>query len=278
MKSYFSGYLTQTEVQTHTSRRNITKVAIIIDTHQKFNSLCSVLEDIGRQKLYQTKIDIYIVDNASDNRTQAYLQKFNFAAIKVLKPGKKLRESGCFYDGLQYVSKLKYDYIWLLDDDVHLDPLALSTLITTLQDHDEVGLVGSQFYQRKEPNTIQELGRLINDNYAPLKTKFGKENHILNEEILGNPPYIKVENCAAKSLLLRHRLLPHIGVFKDFCLHFDDVDLCLRVKKAGWIIAINPSSIVWQNSPELNLWSWIDYYNQCSLYYWQKYSPDILEQ
>ncbi|WP_414551867.1 glycosyltransferase family 2 protein [Anabaena sp. CCY 0017] len=275
MKSYFSGFLTQPEVQTHSSLRHITKVAVIIETHQKFNSLCSVLEDIGKQKLYQTKIDVYIVDNDLNSKIQGYLQKFNFAHIKVLQPSKKPGDSSNFYYGLQFVSKLKYDYIWLLDDDVHLDPLALSTLITTLQEYDEVGLVGSQVYYRKEPKTIQEFGGLINGKQVQSKISCGKKENILNEELLQSKPYIRVEHCTSKSLLLRHRVLQHIGVFKNFCLHFDDVDLCLRVKKAGWIIALNPSSIIWHNSENLGS-SWIDYYNECNLYYWHKYRPDLL--
>lgn len=276
MKSYFSGFLTQPEVQTHISHRQITKVAIIIETDHNFNSLCSVLEDIGRLKLYQTKIDIYIVDKDSDNRTQAYLEQFNFDHIKVLHTGENLDKSGGFYYGLKYVSQLKYDYIWLLDDDVRVDPLALSTLITTLQNHDEVGLVASQLYQRKEPQTIQEFGRLINGEQPLSKTKYGKYYNILNEELLQNEPYIKVDNCAAKSLLLRHCVVQHIGLFKDFWLEFDDLDLCLRVKVAGWIMAVNPSSIIWQNAPNLEFHTWIDSDNECNLYYWQKYRPDFL--
>ncbi len=276
MKSYFSGFLTQPEVQNHTSHRHITKVAVIIDGHHKFNSLCSLLEDISKQKLYQTKIDIYIVDQDSSHRTQAYLQKFNFAAIKVIKPSKNLCKSKSYYYGLQFVSKLKYDYIWLLDHDVHLDPLALSTLINTLQDHDEVGLVASKIYQRKNSHTLEEIDKLMNGDHAPSKTQLGNQNNIIREELLYSKPYIKVENCANKSILLRHQVVQRIGIFKDFWFQFEDVDLCVKVKKAGWILALNPSSIVWQNLPDLESCTWIDYYNECNLYYWQKYRPDLL--
>ncbi len=276
MESYFSGYLAQPEVQTHISRKHIKKVAIIIETDHNFNSLFSVLEDIGRLKLYQIKIDIYIVDHALDHKIQAYLGKFNFADIKVLQPSKNLGDSGTFYYGLQFVSQLKYDYIWLLDDNVRLDPLALNALITTLQDHDEVGLVGSQFYRRQEPQTIQEFGNLINGEHPQSKTKFGRQNHTLSEELLYSQPYIRVEACAAKSLLLRHQVVQYIGVFKNSCIYFDDLDLSLQVKKAGWIIAVNPSSIIWENLPDWEFCPWIDYYNECNLYYWQKYRPDIL--
>lgn len=276
MKSYLSGFLAQPEVQAHIYTQHITKVAVIIDTHQHLSSLSLVLADVGKQKLYQTKIDIYIVNNADEHPSQAYLQKFDFADIRVLHPDKDLGNYGGFYYGLRFVSKLRYDYIWLLDDDVRVDPLALTTLITTLQENHEVGLVGSQIYKIKEPKTIQEFGRLINDGKAPAKINFGNYSNIINEEILKSKPYIRVDNFTDKSVLLRHKIVKHIGVFKDYCLHHNDIDLCWRVKQAGWIIAVNPSSIIWYDSLEPDFWSGINYDYECSFYYWQKYRPDFL--
>jgi GT2 family glycosyltransferase len=273
--SYFSGFLAQPEVQAQTSSQHITKVAVIIETHEQLSCLCSLLEDIGKQKLYQTKIDIYVVNNATEDVTPADLQRFYFADIRLLQPGKYLGNYGGFYYGLRFVSKLRYDYVWLLDDDVRLDPLALTTLITTLQENHEVGLVGSQIYQLKEPKTIQEFGRLINDGKPQAKINFDKNGNILNDEILKSKPYIRVEDFTDKSLLLRHKIVKH-GVFKGYRLHYNDIDLCSRVKQAGWIIAINPSSIIWYNSLAPDFWSGINYDYECSFYYWQKYRPDLL--
>lgn len=275
MNSYFSAFWTKPELENHLYAEQIMKVAVIIDTDNQVNSLGLLLEDISKLKLYQTKIDIYIVNNQSNDIDIIKYAKFGFAHLQVIQPSKKLDTRGGFYYGLQLVSKLKYDYIWLLDDDLRLDPLALSTLITTLQNHNEVGLVSSQLYHREEPMTIQELGRLINHRSLPSHTKISQLNNIFHKNIKGKS-YIKVEFCAAKSILLRQRVVHNLGINTDTYAEFEDIDLCLRVKQAGWILAVNYHSIIWQNYPQLPLSNLIDYQQDCDFYYWQKYRPDLL--
>lgn len=277
VKNYFLGFLAQPQAITHISYVSNIKVAILIVTHNKLNYICSLLEDVCKLKLYQTKIDIYVVDNASDDGTQAYLEKFSFANVKVLQTGSNLGGSGGFSYGLQVVSQLEYDYIWLLDDDVHLDPLALSSLIKTLQNHDEVGLVGSQIRKLKEPHTIQEIGSFINDAKAHLKINFANQSNINNEDILQGKSYLSVDVCAAASLLIRRQVVQQIGLFENYFLHFDDVEWCLRAKQAGWIVAVNPHSIIWHDSPDFKCRPWINYYDERNLCYcWQKHRPDLL--
>ena len=78
---------------------------------------------------------------------------------------------------------------------------------------------------------------------------------------------------SAVALLYSWRL----GVFEDYFLHFDDVEWCLRAKLAGWIIAVNPASIVWRYSPDFKCRPWINYYDERNLCYcWQKHRPDFV--
>jgi GT2 family glycosyltransferase len=194
-----------------------------------------------------------------------------------LQTGSNLGGSGGFSYGLQFVSQLEYDYIWLLDNDVRLDPLALETLVQTLQNHPEVGLVGSQIRKLQEPNTIQEVGSFINTTKAHLKTNFGNYSNISNEEILKGRAYINVDVCAAASLLVRKEIVQQIGLFEDYFLHFDDVEWCLRAKQAGWIVAVNPDSIVWHHSPDFKCRPWVNYYDERNLCYcWQKHRPSLV--
>jgi hypothetical protein len=253
------------------------KVATVIVTWNKLNDVCSLLEDIAKLDLQHIQLDAYVVDNASGDGTQTYLEQHYSSKVKVLQTGSNLGGSGGFSHGLQFVSKLEYDYIWLLDNDVRLDSLALSALIQTLQKYDEVGLVGSQIRKLHEPNTIQELGSFINSAKAHLKTNFGNYSNISNEEILRGRPYITVDVCAAASLLVRREVVQQIGVFENYFLHFDDVEWCLRAKLAGWIIAVNPASIVWHYSPDFKCRPWINYYDERNLCYcWQKHRPDLV--
>lgn len=253
------------------------KVATVIVTWNKLHDVCLLLEDIAKLNLQHIQLDIYVVDNASTDGTQAYLEQHYSSKVKILETGSNLGGSGGFSHGLQFVSKLQYDYLWLLDDDVRLDPLALSALIQTLQKSNEVGLVGSQIRKLKEPDTIQELGSFINIEKAHLRTNFGNCSNIYTQKIIRSKPYISVDACAAASLLVRSEVVRQIGVFEDYFLHFDDVEWCLRAKQAGWIIAVNPASLVWHYSPDFKCRPWINYYDERNLCYcWQKHRPDLL--
>ncbi|OUL17463.1 glycosyltransferase family 2 protein [Nostoc sp. 106C] len=253
------------------------KVATVIVTWNKLHHICLLIEDINKLNSQHFQLDIYVVDNGSTDSTQNYLEQHYSSSIKVLQTGSNLGGSGGFSYGLQFVSQLEYDYIWLLDNDVRLDPLALETLVQTLQNHPEVGLVGSQIRKLQEPNTIQEVGSFINTTKAHLKTNFGNYSNISNEEILKGRAYINVDVCAAASLLVRKEIVQQIGLFEDYFLHFDDVEWCLRAKQAGWIVAVNPDSIVWHHSPDFKCRPWVNYYDERNLCYcWQKHRPSLV--
>ena len=254
----------------------ITKLATIIVTWNKLSDVCSLLEDINKLELHDIELDIYVVDNASTDGTQDYIEQY-YPKVKVLQTGSNLGGSGGFSHGLQVVSKLEYDYLWLLDNDVRLDTLALKPLVETLQTYSEVGLVGSQIRKLDEPNIIQEIGSFINPVKAHVKTNFGNYSITEIKDTLENQPYFTVDVCAAASLLVRREVVRQIGVFEDYFLHFDDVEWCLRAKKASWVVAANPASIVWHTSPDFKCRPWISYYDERNLCYcWQKHQPDFV--
>ncbi len=255
---------------------SIAKIATIIVTWNKWNDVRSLLEDVAKLNLPNIQLDIYVVDNASTDNTQTYIEQY-YPTVKVLQTGSNLGGSGGFSYGLEIVSKLEYDYLWLLDNDVRLDILALRPLVETLQTYSEVGLVGSQIRKLDEPNTIQEVGSFINSRKAHLKTNFGNCRITSTEEILGGKPYVTVDACAAASLLVRREVVQQIGVFENYFLHFDDVEWCLRAKQASWVIASHPASVVWHKSPDFKCRPWISYYDERNLCYcWQKHQPNLV--
>ena len=254
----------------------ITKVATVIVTWNKLDYVSSLLADINKLDLHNIELDIYVVDNASTDGTQAYIEQ-NYPKVKVLQTGSNLGGSGGFSHGLQVVDKLEYDYLWLLDNDVRLDTLALKPLVETLQTYPEIGLVGSQIHKLDEPNIIQEIGSFINPVKAHIKTNFGNYSITEIKDTLENQPYFAVDVCAAAALLVRCEVVRQIGVFEDYFLHFDDVEWCLRAKKASWVVAANPASIVWHTSPDFKCRPWISYYDERNLCYcWQKHQPDFV--
>ena len=251
-------------------------IATVIVTWNKLHDVCLLLDDITRLELKNIQLDVYLVDNGSTDGTQSYVEQY-YTKVKVLQTGSNLGGSGGFSYGLQIVSELEYDYVWLLDNDVRLDNLALSALVETLQTHTEVGLVGSQIRKLDHPNTIQEVGSFVNSIKAHLKTNFGDRPITSTAEILAGQPYLIVDVCAAASLLVRRRVIQQIGLFENYFLHFDDVEWCLRAKQASWVVASNPASIIWHSSPDFKFRPWISYYDERNLCYcWQKHRPNLV--
>lgn len=256
---------------------NVTKIATIIVTWNNLPDICLLLEDLTQLNLQNIQLDIYIVDNGSTDGTQAYIEQSNFPNVKVLQTGSNLGGSGGFSYGLQKLSQLEYDYLWLLDSDVRLDPLALPPLVETLQTYSEVGLVGSQIRKLHAPHIIQEVGSFINPVKAHLTTNLGNCCVNSTEKILESKPYFAVDVCASASLLVRREVVQKIGVFENYFLHFDDVEWCLRAKQYSWVVASNPASIVWHDSPDFKNRPWISYYDERNLCYcWQKHRPNLV--
>jgi GT2 family glycosyltransferase len=255
---------------------NITKVAAIIVTWNKIKDVCLLIEDTKKLDLHGISLDIFVVDNASSDGTQLYLEE-HYTQITVLQTGENIGGSGGFSYGMKFVSNLNYDYIWLLDNDVSLHHQALLPLVETLEKYPEVGLVGSQIRKLEEPEIIQEIGGYIHEPKAHLKTYFGNSIIKSTAEILAGKPYLTVDICAAASLLFRREIIEEIGVFENYFLHFDDVEWCLRAKQAGWVVAAHPESIIWHSSPDFKQRPWISYYDERNLCYcWQKHKPELL--
>lgn len=255
---------------------NITKVAAIIVTWNKIKDVCLLIEDTKQLDLHGISLDIFVVDNASSDGTQLYLEE-HYTQITVLQTGENIGGSGGFSYGMKFVSNLNYDYIWLLDNDVSLHHQALLPLVETLEKYPEVGLVGSQIRKLEEPEIIQEIGGYIHEPKAHLKTYFGNSIIKSTAEILAGKPYLTVDICAAASLLFRREIIEEIGVFENYFLHFDDVEWCLRAKQAGWVVAAHPESIIWHSSPDFKQRPWISYYDERNLCYcWQKHKPELL--
>ncbi|MFM2062291.1 MAG: hypothetical protein RLZZ507_1961 [Cyanobacteriota bacterium] len=254
----------------------VIKVAAIIVTWNKIKDVCSLIEDTNKLDLNGIYLDIFVVDNASSDGTQAYLEE-HYPQIQVLQTGENIGGSGGFSHGMKFLSNLNYDYIWLLDNDVRLDYQALLPLVETLEKYAGVGLVGSQIRKLEQPEIIQEIGSYVNEEKAHLKTYLGNSPIKSTAEILAGKPYLVVDVCAAASLLFRREIINQIGVFENYFLHFDDVEWCSRAKQAGWVVAAHPASIVWHSSPDFKQRPWISYYDERNLCYcWQKYKPELL--
>jgi len=142
------------------------------------------------------------------------------------------------------------------------------------------------------PSRINEMGAfvnlqngnlLFNRHYQEVPGWHGKkiddllvDNADLSQVLMHCQPQMDVDYVAAASLLIRAPVAKQAGLWMDFFIHFDDVEWCLRIAKAGHRIAVSAKSLIWHLSAAAKVPNWILYYdNRNVLYLLDKYSDKL---
>ncbi len=142
--------------------------------------------------------------------------------------------------GIDFTLKyLKPDYIEILNNDIVVAPDYLNEMVKIIDADENIGIVGPKIYfynyqGRKDVQTA--FGGFINWWVYP-------GYNYLEEKIETTNP-IELDWVTGASLLLRSDLPnPYLG--KEFFFGGEDIDLSLRVKKAGYKIYLVPTSEIW---------------------------------
>ncbi len=263
----------------------VPSILIIIVTWNKKDYVIDLLNSLANLNYPIEKLDIVVVDNASTDGTVAAL-KAQFKEIRLLCNGENLGGTGGFNTGLAWAfeqAEQKYDYLWLLDNDVQVHKNALKELVTILQQHEDIAIAGSTMMQLDFPHTVNEMGAFVDRGMGTLLfnrhlqdieqwkgtplAELMAQDIDLSQQLSHCQPWMDVDYVAAASLLIRAPIAKKAGLWDDFFIHYDDVEWCLRIEKMGHRIAVSARSIIWHLSAFAKVPSWILYYDNRNILY-----------
>jgi GT2 family glycosyltransferase len=143
---------------------------------------------------------------------------------------------------------LPFDYVQLLNPDTEVRPGALVALVRFLEEHPRAGLASGSF--EHQDGTPWPVAFRFPSIAGELEAgaKLGLVSRLLGgravSRTMGEAP-APIDWCAGASLMLRREVLAQIGGFDEaFFLYFEEVDLCRRIKAAGWECWYVPESRV----------------------------------
>jgi len=178
--------------------------------------------------------DIVVVDNASTNDSVQRIQE-SFPAIKVIQTHQNLGFAGGCNAGIRHAFANDAQYVWLLNNDTKVDCGALRTMVELAETDPRIGAVGSVIYDMSAPREVLTWGG------GRVNLWCGRSSHYIKE-----PPRDKLAYLTAASLLLRREALSDVGLLDEgFFMYWEDADLCFRLRKAGWKLAVARESQVW---------------------------------
>jgi N-acetylglucosaminyl-diphospho-decaprenol L-rhamnosyltransferase len=188
---------------------------------------------------------VVVVDNASTDGSPDMVEK-EFSAARLIRN----RENVGFSRGNnQALREAKGAYVLILNSDAELTPGALPALAGLLDTRPRLGAVG--------PRTVSADGT-VQVSFGPALRPLAewRQRRLVRGVKRRDPAAVKeateraaVEHApdwvSASCLLARKEALDMVGGFDEgFFLYEEDVDLCLRLRRAGWDVVFTPAAQV----------------------------------
>lgn len=209
------------------------KVSIIIPVYNQYAFTMKCLRSIKENTKFE-HYEIIIIDDCSTDET---LNIQN--CVENVRIIRNSQNKGFLKNCNYAVNYAKGDYIYLLNNDTQLLPLALDKLIEIFDCDEKVGAVGSKLVY--PDGKLQSAGSRIN------KRGFASSNGHFQNPLDSRYNIIKeVDYCCGASLMIRKNVWQRLGGFDEYFApaYFEETDLCLRIKKLGYKIIYQPSSEV----------------------------------
>ncbi len=134
-------------------------------------------------------------------------------------------------------------HLVFLNDDALVDPTWLAALVSVAEGDSAVGGVGSLLLE-SDGATVQEVGARMAPDAHP--RPWGRELPLTEARRRGLIAAREVDFASGAALLIRRESFERVGGFDPVYrpAYYEDVDLCFRVRQAGWSIRVEPTARV----------------------------------
>ncbi len=227
------------------------KVSIVIVNWNGKNDTLACLATLEKIHKANIELAVIVVDNGSTDDSRVVIPRL-YPWVKLSPAGKNLGFTGGSNVGIHEALKAKADYVWLLNNDTLVDKNALA-LLNVFSDP-TVGIAGSKIYFaaghefHRDRYTKEERGRVLWYAGGLIDWQNMYASHQGVDEV-DQGQFDKIEETSfitGCSMMISRRVFERIGVLdKHFYLYLEDLDFCLRAKKAGFKLMYAPNSKIW---------------------------------
>ncbi len=207
-----------------------TNVLVVLVNYKNYQDTQSCINSIKDSSL----VKILLIDQNSIDRELKNIQRKNPSLLI-----KKLKENRGFAAanniGLKLALKEKIPYVLLLNNDTVVEKNTIKLLFDFMEAHPDCAICSPVNYFYNKKNKICFSGGKINfytgqtDHFYDLPAKDRKTQFI-----------------TGASMFIRTRAFKDIGFMNEkYFLYYEDADLSVRIRKAGWQMWIVKNAKIW---------------------------------
>lgn len=194
------------------------KFAGFIITYERSDILRETIHKVFSQTLPPQKI--LIIDNSESDCTRLLVASIGDSRLDYYKVGYNAGPAGAAHIGLKILATEGYDWIyWGDDNDPPKFAECFATLLNAAELDDQIGALGA-------------VGSNFNSFYG-----------LLTACKITNEPFIKVDSIGGDRCLIVNAVAIRdgINVSKELFFGFEELDLCIKLKKAGYSLYTHKS-------------------------------------
>lgn len=185
-------------------------------------------------------LDVVVVDNGSTDGSGARIRR-DFPKIEHLRSERNLGYTGGNNRGWRYaLERGPVDHFLFVNDDALVEEDAVSALVARAEEEPDVGAVAPKILERGRPERIWfGGGRLSRLRATGIHLREGET------DATGSERAEEVTFVTGCCLLVPASVMEELGGFEeDFFAYIEDVDLSLRLRRAGYRLWYEPAARV----------------------------------
>ncbi len=194
---------------------------------------------------YSPEAAVIVADNASTDDSMVFLQR-HYPEVQCLVLDKNYGFAEGYNQALRQLRE-EWEYFALLNSDMEVTPDWLAPLLALLESDPAIAAVQPKikaYHQRDHFEYAGAAGGWLDALGYPFcrgrifaVTENDKGQYDQTEEIFW---------ASGAALVIRAKLFEAIGGFdSDYFAHLEEIDLCWRLKRAGYKIMVEPKSVVY---------------------------------
>lgn len=212
-------------------------ISVIIPNKDHTDDLDICLKSLYEKSSYKNFEVIIVENNSTEKETFEYYEAIaqKHGNIKIVKWEGNFNYSAINNFGVNYA---KGEFILLLNNDVEIiNGSCLEEMLMFAQRKD-VGAVGAKLYYSDD--TVQHAGVILGlgGTAGHAHKHFGRSHpgYMARASIAQN-----LSACTAACLMMRRDVFDEVGgLDENFEVAFNDVDLCMKIRKKGYLVVFTP--------------------------------------
>jgi GT2 family glycosyltransferase len=210
---------------------------VIILNHHHYEDTLDCLASLYRNDYENIKT--VLLDTVSARDMTEFIHR-QYPQVQIIPLPDNLGYAGNNNIGIKLALAQGADWVLILNDDTELDAKCLSFLMETAALDPNIGIVGPMVYHFNEPDVIQSAGGILDKHWNGIH--LGQ-----NETDQGQFPSAHAVNwISGCAILVRRALIEQVGMLDpDYFLYWEEIDWCVRARRAGWKIIHVPQAKLW---------------------------------